>query len=47
LLSRFDAKLETGMVIMTGSLVQAIPVAAGDSIHVEFTRLGSVRARFA
>ena len=34
------------MVIMTGSLVQAVPVTAGDHIHVEFTRLGSVRARF-
>ena len=46
LLSRFDARLEAGMVIMTGSLVQAVPVTAGDHIHVEFTRLGSVRARF-
>lgn len=47
LLGRFDARLEAGMVIMTGSLVQAVPVAPGDDIHVEFTRLGSVRARFA
>jgi 2-keto-4-pentenoate hydratase len=47
LLSRFGSRLEAGMVIMTGSLVQAVPVAPGDSIHVEFTRLGSVRARFA
>lgn len=47
LIGRYDAKLEAGMVIMTGSLVQAVPVAARDSIEVSFTRLGSVRARFA
>ena len=47
ILARYDAKLEAGMIVMTGSIVQAVPVAPGDSVHVEFTRLGSVRARFA
>ena len=46
MLARYDAKLEAGMIVMTGSIVQAVPVAPGDHIHVEFTRLGSVRARF-
>ncbi|MGE0803746.1 MAG: 2-keto-4-pentenoate hydratase [Lautropia sp.] len=47
LLSRYDAGLEAGMVIMTGSLVQAVPVSPGDAIQVDFTRLGSVNVRFA
>lgn len=47
ILARYDAKLEAGMIVMTGSIVQAVPVAPGDTVHVEFTRLGSVRARFA
>jgi 2-keto-4-pentenoate hydratase len=46
LIGRYDAKLEAGMVIMTGSLIQAIPVVPGDTIDVDFTRLGSVRVRF-
>ncbi len=46
LLSRYGAKLEAGMVLMTGSIVQAVPVVAGDYVQVDFTRLGSVRARF-
>lgn len=44
---RYGAVLKAGMILYTGSLVQAVPVGAGDDIHVEFTRLGSVRARFA
>ena len=46
LIGRYDAKLEAGMVIMTGSLIQAVPVVPGDTIDVDFTRLGSVRIRF-
>jgi 2-keto-4-pentenoate hydratase len=47
ILARYGARLEAGMIVMTGSIVQAVPVTAGDTVHVEFTRLGSVRARFA
>ncbi|HEX7053158.1 MAG TPA: fumarylacetoacetate hydrolase family protein [Burkholderiales bacterium] len=46
ILARFDTKLEAGMIVMTGSIVQAVPVAPGDAVEVEFTRLGRVRARF-
>ncbi|GAA4336523.1 fumarylacetoacetate hydrolase family protein [Pigmentiphaga soli] len=46
-LSRFDTGLAAGMIVMTGSLVQAVPVSAGDAIQVDFTRLGSVNVRFA
>jgi len=47
LVGRYGATLKAGMILMTGSLVEAVEVTPGDSVHVEFTRLGSVRARFA
>lgn len=39
-------RLTAGMVVMTGSLIANVPVAPGDHLQVEFTRVGSVRARF-
>lgn len=39
-------RLRAGMILMTGSIIAAIPVAAGDDVRVDFTRLGSVGVRF-
>jgi 2-keto-4-pentenoate hydratase len=39
--------LRAGMILMTGSIIAAIPIAAGDDVRVDFTRLGSVGIRFA
>lgn len=41
------ARLAAGMVLMTGSIIAAIPVAAGDEVRADYTRLGSVGVRFA
>jgi 2-keto-4-pentenoate hydratase len=38
--------LRAGMVLMTGSIITAIPVSAGDDVRIQFTRLGSIVARF-
>ena len=45
-IAAYGAKLEAGMLIMTGSFMGNLPVAPGDDLRVEFTRLGSVSARF-
>ena len=45
-IAAYGAKLDAGMLIMTGSFMGNLPVAAGDELRVEFTRLGSVTARF-
>ena len=42
----FGESLKAGMVLMTGSFMGNLPVAAGDDVRVEFTRLGSVGVRF-
>jgi 2-keto-4-pentenoate hydratase len=39
-------RLRAGMILMTGSILAAIPVQAGDDVRVDFTRLGSVGIRF-
>ncbi len=39
--------LEAGMILMTGSIIAAIPIAPGDDVRVDFTRLGSLNIRFA
>lgn len=39
-------ELRAGMILMTGSIIAAIPVAAGDDVRADFTRLGSVGVRF-
>lgn len=46
-LAQFGRTLKAGMIVMTGSVVTASPAAPGDEMTAEFTRLGSVRARFA
>jgi len=38
--------LRAGMVLMTGSIVSALPVKAGDFVDIQFTRIGRVTARF-
>lgn len=43
----YGGTLKAGMVLMTGSIVSALPVSPGDDVSVEFTRLGRVNARFA
>ena len=47
LLGQYGETLKAGMVLMTGSIVSALPVEKGDHVDVEFTRLGRVGARFA
>jgi 2-keto-4-pentenoate hydratase len=42
----YGAKLEAGMLIMTGSFMGNLPVQPRDDLRVDFTRLGSVTARF-
>jgi 2-keto-4-pentenoate hydratase len=44
-LAELGGGLRAGMVLMTGSIVRSIPLAPGDSVCVEFTRLGTVRVR--
>lgn len=39
--------LKAGMILMTGSIVRSIPLAAGDHVHVAFTRLGSLHLHIA
>ncbi len=38
--------LRAGQVVITGSLVSAIPVKAGDYVRVTFDRIGSVSVKF-
>ncbi len=45
-LAELGLSLKAGMVLLTGSIVSSIPVHAGDSVRVEFTRLGEIGARF-
>jgi 2-keto-4-pentenoate hydratase len=45
-IAAYGAKLAAGMLIMTGSFMGNLPVAAGDDVRVEFTWVGSVGARF-
>ena len=42
----YGEMLEAGMILMTGSIVTATPVKPGDDLTVEFTRIGSLHARF-
>jgi 2-keto-4-pentenoate hydratase len=45
-LLEFDISLKAGEIILSGSLVTAPPVAAGDYFRADFDRLGSVSAYF-
>lgn len=38
------ASIPAGSIVLTGGLTDAVPVAPGDSVSVEFTTLGSVTA---
>ncbi|MFT5389866.1 MAG: 2-keto-4-pentenoate hydratase [Gammaproteobacteria bacterium] len=46
-LAEYGHGLRAGMILMTGSIVASIPLAAGDDVDVEFTQLGAVRVRMA
>jgi len=45
-IARYNLSLEPGMVVLSGSLTQAVAVEPGTVIHATFDRLGSVSARF-
>jgi 2-keto-4-pentenoate hydratase len=45
-IGQYGGTLKAGMVLMTGSIVTAMPVAPGDHLLVEFTRLGKLAVRF-
>jgi len=45
-LAELGQSLKAGMALLTGSIVSSIPVHPGDSVRVEFTRLGEIGARF-
>ena len=45
-LAELGGGLRAGMVLMTGSIVRSIPLAPGDAVRVDFTRLGALRLRF-
>ena len=45
-LGQFGIKLEAGEVILSGSLVPLLPVAAGDYVHVSVGGLGTASVRF-
>ncbi len=45
-IGEYGEMLKAGMVLMTGSIVTAMPLKPGDDLTVEFTRIGSLHARF-
>jgi 2-keto-4-pentenoate hydratase len=45
-IGQYGGSLKAGMILMTGSIVSALPVAPGDELRVEFTRLGNLHVRF-
>lgn len=38
--------MQAGQILMTGSIIRSFEVQAGDTIEVDFTRLGRLRVRF-
>lgn len=44
-LSRYGRSLPAGSYVMTGSITEAIPVAAGDSVCARFQNMGSITLR--
>jgi 2-keto-4-pentenoate hydratase len=47
LLGQHQRSLKPGMIVLTGSLTNNIPVESGDEFAVEFTRIGSIRGKVA
>jgi len=45
-LCRYNLSLEPGMVVLSGSLTQAVPVEPGTVINAAFDRLGTVSCKF-
>lgn len=45
-IAEYGARLEAGMLIMTGSFLGNLKVAPGDRVRASYARLGSVSARF-
>ncbi len=46
-LGRLDIPLRAGEVILSGSLAALVPVAAGDSLHIDIGGIGGCTVRFA
>jgi 2-keto-4-pentenoate hydratase len=46
-IGEYGARLEAGMIIMTGSFIGNLKVKPGDCVRARYTRIGSVNARFA
>ncbi len=45
-IARYGLSLEPGMVVLSGSFVQAVTVESGSVIHASFDKLGTVTAKF-
>ena len=45
-IGQYGARLEPGMVIMTGSFLGNLKVKPGDRVRASYTRIGNVSARF-
>jgi 2-keto-4-pentenoate hydratase len=45
-IGEYGGTLKAGMILMTGSIVSALPVEPGDDLLIEFTQLGKVTSRF-
>jgi 2-keto-4-pentenoate hydratase len=45
-LAKYSLSLEPGMIVLSGSVSQAIPVQAPTAIKVHFDRLGAVKVKF-
>lgn len=44
--ARYGLSLEPGMIVLSGSLTQAVPVGPGTVVRATFDRLGAVSAKF-
>ena len=45
-LAPFDVGLEAGEIVLSGSFTAPVPIARGDTFHVDYGPLGSIAARF-
>jgi len=45
-LGEYGQALESGQVVLSGSLTQSVPVRAGDVVHGDFGGMGAVTCRF-
>ncbi|MGN6357301.1 MAG: 2-oxo-hept-4-ene-1,7-dioate hydratase [Novosphingobium sp.] len=45
-LARYEVPLEKGEIVLGGSFTAPVPIAPGDTFHVDYGPLGSIAARF-